>query len=262
MNPFSVPEDYFEAFEETVLNRLAEQKLKDHISDTGFAVPKGYFEAFEETMKTRVFEQKLKSEITDSGFSVPEEYFANIQTSIQTTITESRLRQSVSTDGHNVPEGYFENLSERNLAMVGMEQFASSQENSFAVPTNYFENLSSKILDRIADENKKSDGNIVKIPAKKSWSQYAAAAAILLMVSIGSYWALHSSSQPQTDADIRLALHDISNEDLTGYLTQMSDGVELIELASFLQDGNTDKPFDINERVEVQEIEEYLNYML
>jgi hypothetical protein len=59
-----------------------------------------------------------------------------------------------------------------------------------------------------------------------------------------------------------LALHDISNEDLTGYLTQMSDGVELIELASFLQDGNTDKPFDINERVEVQEIEEYLNYML
>ncbi|HMR19709.1 MAG TPA: hypothetical protein PKA53_10460, partial [Sphingobacterium sp.] len=139
---------------------------------------------------------------------------------------------------------------------------------SFTIPPNYFETLSSHIMDKVAQqattpESDLTDTPVVRMPAKRKWHEYAAAAAVVFIISFGAYWTLGTNRQTSSEANnTQIALHEISNEEIFGYLTQETEGVELIELASLLSEENIDRPFDINERVEDQEIEEYLNYML
>lgn len=267
VNPFNVPKGYFEDLEETVFAKITEQKLKEKFAESNFSVPEGYFENLEDQIQSKLFEQELKDQSTETGFTVPVDYFENSQTHITTRIAELKLKDAVPTDGYGVPANYFDGLTQDIMSAIQVEQMASSQESNFAVPHNYFETLSSKIMDKVADqtaiaEEVMPDTPVVRMPYKRSWSQYAAAAAIALIVSVGSYWALDSSKQAQVNANTQMALHEISNEDIFNYLTQVTDGVELIELATFLQEGGTDRPFDVNGQVEDQEIEEYLNYML
>ena len=41
---FSVPKDYFESLDESLLNIINEEKLKELSSDSGFEIPKNYFD--------------------------------------------------------------------------------------------------------------------------------------------------------------------------------------------------------------------------
>lgn len=269
MSPFDVPQGYFDDLENSIHARISEQKLKDNILDTAFTVPEGYFESLQEQLAAKISEQNLKDQVTESGLSVPEGYFEHSQTVIATAIAESVLRDKVADEGYNVPTGYFEDLAQRSISLAKIEQQVSPAEDGFTVPHNYFETLSAHIMDKIVANKVLLEGNetgtpVVKMPSRKSWSQYAAAAVIAIVAGVGSYWALDSSKQAQANSYTQLTLQEISNEEIFNYLSQVTDGVELIELVSFLQDSNTDtdKPFEVNGQVEDQEIEEYLNYML
>lgn len=268
MNPFSVPKGYFDDLGHSVLSQIIEQKLKDSIgrSTDGFGVPTDYFEDFAAQVNTRIAVERLEDEVSETGFRVPEGYFEESQSGIYAALRAEKLRDQITEEGFTVPEGYFEELAQHSMTMARIEQSASSDK--FAVPAGYFDTLSARIQTKIAAEKVTSDSTdtdtpVVRIPARKNWTQYAAAAVVALLVGVGSYWAVDSSRQAQDGTAQQLALEELSNEEIFSYLTQVTDGVELIELATFLPEGsNEDATYEVNEQFKDQEIEEYLNYML
>ncbi|MDC7999031.1 hypothetical protein [Gilvibacter sediminis] len=46
-NPYGIPEGYFEGFEASVQARIAEEELRELVSDSGFVAPEAYFETVE-----------------------------------------------------------------------------------------------------------------------------------------------------------------------------------------------------------------------
>jgi len=48
--PFGVPSDYFESFQDTLDARLAEQRLREHVKGHGFKMPEGYLDTLEVTI--------------------------------------------------------------------------------------------------------------------------------------------------------------------------------------------------------------------
>lgn len=70
-NPFTVPDHYFDA-----LNHLTLQRCRHlEISKTTLAVPTGYFSQLQGDIMARVAEEKLRGKVADSGFTVPDGYF-------------------------------------------------------------------------------------------------------------------------------------------------------------------------------------------
>ncbi len=195
VNPFGIPEGYFGTLENSILGKVAEQKLKDSVSDTGFGVPEGYFEDGASTILSRIAEQKLKDKVT--------------------------------ADGYEVPTGYFESLSDRIIHKVT------------AQPT------------------------VLRLP-KRSWIRYTAAAAVAIFLGISSYWYIDSGNTNLNEGqNTQASLGEISNDEIVNYLAQVTDGVELIELATYLNnEETTESSFEIDQQLNDKEIEEYLNYML
>lgn len=265
MNPFSVPNGYFDELRSSINARLTEQKLKESTktAEDGFVVPKGYFDDFASQVNARIAVEKLQDEVSETGFRVPESYFQDSQANIKASIFVEKLRDQVVQDGFSVPQGYFEELAARSIALAKVDQSMASTQ--LAVPEGYFDTLSARIQAKVATDKTpsspdKTDTPLIRMPAYRNWAQYAAAAVVLFFVGWGAYWAVDSSSRPAEQGNMQeLALEDLSNEEIFNYLTQVTEGVELIELATFLPENNAD---EVNVSVEDQEIEEYLNYML
>lgn len=76
---FKVPANYFEQLEENIAAKIAAEKLKDVVQDTGFEVPEGYFASVEDQLMAEV---SIRIQVEDTGFGVPEHYFATLQDKI------------------------------------------------------------------------------------------------------------------------------------------------------------------------------------
>lgn len=55
---FEVPKDYFDAFDEKLLNKIAKEESITKIKSTGFKTPEGYFDNLEERIIQNVSEEK------------------------------------------------------------------------------------------------------------------------------------------------------------------------------------------------------------
>ncbi len=258
--------------EENTYHEKEGHNLPDYLRVNPFVIPEGYFDHFADNIRTKIAEQKLKQQVPDTGFTVPSDYFPRLEGDIQSRLFEHKLKDQASTEAYLVPEGYFEELTDKIKASVALERrIASIKEESFAVPTGYFETLSSRIMDKVAntslvEKEEKSTTPVIQMPSKRKWVHYASAAAVAILIGIGSYLYLDQSapSTHQTDNELHASLHELSKEDIVHYLAQVTDGVELIELASYMEEEEIfeNNSFEINHRLNDKEIEEYLNYML
>ena len=243
--------------------------MPDYLRVNPFGVPEGYFNHLENNILAKIAEQKLKQQVSDTGFAVPPDYFAQLEEHIQGRLFEQKLKDSISADSYQVPQGYFEELTDRIKASVALEQLMTpTKEEGFEVPTGYFESLSSRIMDKVADSSpvdtiEKSTTPVIQMSSKRNWVRYASAAAIAMFVGIGSYWYMDQSTSTTPQADpAQASLQEISNEEIVRYLAQVADGEELIELATYVDNEAAESDFEINTKVNDKEIEEYLKYML
>ena len=213
--------------EETTYNEQGGSNLPDYLRVNSFHVPEGYFDTLADQIRGRLAEQHLKSLVADPGFDVPQGYFEESESAILGRIAEQKLKDKVTTDGYQIPTGYFDTLAAR-----------------------------------IMDKTPERHTPIRKLPTR-SWLRYAAA-AVAIFIALGAYWYLNSADSIPTDVhDTQASLHHISKDELVHYLVQVTEGVELIELATDLNNAEvTDTPFEIDEQLKDKEIEEYLNYML
>ncbi len=214
--------------EENTYNEQGSNNLPDYLRVNPFNVPEGYFDMLENNILDRVTEQRLKTLASDTGFEVPEGYFEENESAILGRIAEQKLKDKVSTDGYQIPTGYFDTLSTR-------------------------------IIDSVSEKQP-----IVRKLSTRNWIRYAGAAAVAIFLGLGSYWYLDSTDpKPVNGHDTQASLHNISKDELVHYLVQETEGVELIELATYLDNEEiTETPFEIDKHLKDKEIEEYLNYML
>lgn len=79
-NPFSVPENYFDALSETIVNSVYVAELKEGIPVPGFTVPDQYFSLLHDRILAET--DLLNSLPSSEGFSVPDQYFQKLQSKI------------------------------------------------------------------------------------------------------------------------------------------------------------------------------------
>jgi len=109
VNPYRVPDGYFEDLSQHVLHRCR------HIDDAQhtLAVPSGYFGQLEHDITARIAEQKLKEQVAETGFAIPDGYFGKLEEQL---LAEQLLRNNVHDAGFTVPPHYFETLQRGTIS--------------------------------------------------------------------------------------------------------------------------------------------------
>ncbi|MBP3942589.1 hypothetical protein J5U18_03250 [Sphingobacteriaceae bacterium WQ 2009] len=90
--------------------------LPESLRVNPFDVPEGYFNTAERQIRAQVALPKPLKASEESA--LPADYFAKLEESIFTKIAEQDLRNQVASTGHTVPDTYFESLSERIMDAV------------------------------------------------------------------------------------------------------------------------------------------------
>lgn len=259
----SVPNGYFNTLADNIFAKIAEQDLKDKVATDGFAVPDQYFDALDQDVQTRIAEENLKSIVPTLEFEVPEQYFSTAEDQIFSQLAESNLRDQIGKDtGFTVPTHYFEEANAAIQAQVITEKWSAEiGKNDFTVPTGYFDKLSENVLAKTVQPTKE-ETTIISLPRRTNWKKYSAAAAIALVVGIGSYWGVQNNTSTSNSlVKTEVNLDNVSDEEIISYLAQVSEGEDLIHLAEYKSDSNDDN-VQLDPEIENKEIEEYLNYML
>lgn len=87
VNPFTVPNQYFDELEERINQSVFISKL-EKTENAGFNVPSNYFETLENQINSRIVLEQFKNET--QGFSVPDGYFEKLQQNIVAKTTETK----------------------------------------------------------------------------------------------------------------------------------------------------------------------------
>lgn len=85
---FKTPEGYFDAVEDTILNKIKED-VTDLSNNTGFNIPDNYFENFDNTILDKI-KNKEKIKIDTTGFNTPDDYFNTVESSVFTKINDDK----------------------------------------------------------------------------------------------------------------------------------------------------------------------------
>lgn len=257
-----VPEGYFSELERNIFTKISEIKLKEEINSDGFEVPDNYFNELESTIQISIFEANLKDEIDNTGFEIPTDYFNTLEHSIASKIAETNLKLVATNDGFSTPISYFETLEDRIKNNITTDQLSDKiSGEGFVIPTSYFENLEQQIVAKIEKDNTP----IISLPKRTNWSKYSAA-AVVLIIGIGSYFAVNNNTLFQSmgsqESLTRTSLQNVTDDELVSYLAQVSDDSDQLLHLSKMIDNKNDESIKFNSEVEDDEIEEYLNYML
>lgn len=86
--------------------------LPDELRVNPFAVPEGYFE---DLAKRSLLRNKLRQDMEDAT-AVPEGYFDSLKEDILSQVRAEKLKEQVVAPGMTVPEGYFSQLTDKVLA--------------------------------------------------------------------------------------------------------------------------------------------------
>lgn len=109
-NPYTVPDGYFINLQQYT---LAQCQLTKMVTGTGDGdVPEGYFDQLSERIATKVAEQRLKETITEPGFIVPEGYFEHSEALL---LLQQKLADQANESGFTVPTAYFETLQNETI---------------------------------------------------------------------------------------------------------------------------------------------------
>lgn len=290
VNPFIVPENYFE--------KLAERSLffakLDQISDTGkigLSTPKGFFEQQESQLLGQIKIEQFKDAET---FSVPDQYFDqmsdqilaqvkidgikeleneevptgyfdDLTARILNRIEEEELTLEIAEPGFTVPEGYFEQADDQIMASIYTEELKTQvQTEGFEVPAGYFDQMSAAILDKVQDkkviqlpsrdESKTSDSR--KKGKVYAWLTSAAAACVAAVIGVSVY---NADNNHPMEAE-QLSLNEIPEEEIINYLSNYSDASDLEYYAEYIYQPEESK--GVGSGIDEDVLEDYLNYTL
>lgn len=256
VNPFSVPENYFEKTEDQIISQIEIENRADS-KGKSFIVPNGYFDQLQATILAQTSIDISSGD--EAMFTVPEGYFGELSSSIKNRIVAEDLQAKIGDAGFTVPEGYFEQSSaqiQRVVALDGLQ----AEDGGFTVDQGYFDTLSAKIARRISEEDPPVKETPIRRIGVNRWIKYASAACIVAVLSLGTYFGLNSNPTQELYAVEEVALGEISDEELMDYLSMNGDSDDLFYFVEYMDAMELTDEISID--LEDDDLEEYLNYIL
>jgi len=98
-------------------NKENEFGLPANLQTNPFSVPPDYFQTLEQSI---LLNTKI-SKLSESVFSTPQDYQSQLTNDLLTKITEEKLRASISGEGFIIPQGYFKKVNEEIIKQTVLE---------------------------------------------------------------------------------------------------------------------------------------------
>lgn len=180
-------------------------------------------------------------------FSIPKHYFEFLK---QRTLTNHELLQVVDNNSRSftIPEGYFDELSESIRSKILLEDIKSDfPGNGMVVASGYFESARDRIILNTNFQAKNSK-KIVNL-FRKRWTQYGAAASLVIAISAAVYFNQRNSSM-----DSQLA--HVSEGEIIYYLQTNSEAADIQSIIENLND--TDLSSNIDPNISAEDLSQYI----
>src|SRR5690606_25708069 len=190
--------------------------LPESLRVNPFTVPDLYFERL-----NRITLQRCQHvEATEAALTVPTEYFVQLQERILSKVAEEKLRKKISEPGFTVPEHYFTTLQKATVDKVIRRQTTPPVRSLFS----------------------------------RSWIRYAAAACIIMALSISGYFRFINTPAESHHLDA------VSDQEILSYLEFYGEPSDITYLTEYLKEERNiaDELNNLSE----EDIEAYLNNML
>jgi len=256
VNPFIVPEGYFDDLESNILLHLKPVPNLAIQKET-FQVPAGYFDDLQSRILAVAKLEQLAQSTPEESFTVPNQYFETLQDRISLRISEERLRDEVRTDGFQVATGYMDELTQSIMANVSLEQMtAGVTKDGFAVPADYFDKLSID-LKRVTAPKEETATPIRRLN-NSNWMRYAAAACIVAVLGVGTFFGLRQPAETTMASEATLS--NISDDEIMNYLAATSSGDDMVYFTKYIYQPDDAK--GVGKQIDEEDLEEYLNYTL
>jgi hypothetical protein len=245
-NPFQVPDAYFEHFAANILDTVKAAQGQDEpcsfTKELPFTTPPQYFDnlAVNITAQVRTADEIINGAIPwqDAARKLPYEappagYFDNFVTNLEEILFESE-----------------DDIEPVSPLLLGLKE-----AQPLSIPDGYFDNNN-----LTATTVAKPATKVIEHPAIKSmrWSTWVAAAAILLIFTVGGWQFLGKSDAPAMSAEQMLA--QVSTADIQKYITNNLEEFDINMLEySASQSGKVNMNSNILSGISDEEIEAYLN---
>ena len=150
---FKTPDNYFEAFEDKLFNRLNEKESLEGIETSGYIVPKEYFESIEDTIinKLNTEDKPVISLQSRKTFY----YIAGIAASLVLLFAVFFNSESTEELSAEMVEAYLENRDLNSYEIAQLLSDTDLLEDDFTIINTPYEedNLESYLLDNSDIEN-------------------------------------------------------------------------------------------------------------
>lgn len=168
----------------------------------------------------------------------------------------SPLKDMPAHTPYHAPEGYFNTLADNVLNRANAQR-----KETYQVPEGYFNQLPQAILEKAKQTDTPKETKVINIGGG-SWRNFrmAAAAIILLFVSVGAYQMI-SSVTPQQNTTIADKLEKVPDNLLLAYVEDNIDDYEmtLLETTANITTSTTENKTTAIEDVSDDVINDYLN---
>lgn len=108
-----------------------------NINTTGFKTPNNYFESFDEELMQRLDEEKSIEGISSPGFTVPKDYFVSVETKIIDTVNSESKTKIVSLFSRKQLY-YVSGIAASLLLMLAVFNGSATDELSVEMVEDYF----------------------------------------------------------------------------------------------------------------------------
>jgi hypothetical protein len=271
VNPFQVPEGYFESFDKQILALTKEPQLSAVFLNPAvnpYKVPADYFELLPEQILSIVKNDRLGEVLKNrpaNPYEVPNGYFESLA---ETVLSRAKAQNDVSprneleslssllssldkTIPFTIPDRYFEDLSGNVVAGVKAVDFVNEElenlsplmsslrsENVYQVPAEYFNALPAKILKRA---KKQKPAKVVSMTFGQKAMRYAAAAVVIGVVITTAILFMSRQNESATSGSYAQVEERIQSE------TQSKlKGVSDDELLNFVENQMSSLPDIVN----------------
>lgn len=253
VNPFVVPESYFDQLSFSVLSRARLDRLSN-AEKTGFSVPESYFSRLTDNIQLQIKMEQYKG-TAHREWDVPKGYFDDLSDKI---LAQTRLEAVVKQDVFDVPMGYFENLSAHIQAKIFEDKLKEQvPADGFAIPEDYAGLLKDTIVAQTAGKERQK--TIVRRLNFNKWIQYVAAACVAVVIGVASYNSVNNEAQGSFSES---HLSSIPDDEIINYLSALNDSHDILYIMECIDHSHPHDSEGICTHVKENDIEDYLNYAL
>lgn len=250
VNPFSIPPDYFEGL--TARTNAYALFAHSDPAQPSFEVPANYFVNLSETILAQVKLAKGNTLQENAGMDLPPNYFEALRTSI---LAQKNLADLQEPAAQTVPVNYFETLNNQIQHRIQEEKLKDKVAvTGFTTAEGYFETLTTSITAKT-----KAEAKVINFPQRgfQRWIQYAAAACVTTILSVGSYYAVSTKDQPALQQE---QLATVSDAEILNYLAYSMDSNDLMYVMEAIYQPSDEE--EVVKHVDKDDIKDYLKYML